>query len=326
MTEFGGVFLEEILEQAHFPHNLIDVVMKCQTEVSIELLWNGTRAGSFKPSCGVRQGDPLSPYLFVLCIERLSHLIQDSMKDGSWTPISIGGVSLSHLLFADDLILFAEANEQQATTIKDCLNVFCTLSGEKVNFDKSSMIFSRKVQPSIRAAISECLSIPVVDGLCMYLGVPTACKRLTNDRYQFLLDRVTSRLQGWQSKILSMAGRTTLANLVLTSLPLYVMQSTLVPRSICDAMDSQIKKFVWGLTSDKHRMHLLSGDTISRPKKEGGLGLRSMKRLNVAVLAKRGWRMLQDPQMLWSRILGGKYCHGRVDIDIFQLVARSSQT
>lgn len=139
-------FLKDTLQRAHFPSHLIAIIMKCQTEGSMELLWNGGRAGSFKPSRRVRQGDPLSSYLFVLCMECLSHIIQDAIDDGSWSPIVLGGVSLSHLFFADDLILFAEASVSQALVIKNCLDHFCNLSGEKVNFSKSSMVFLERFE------------------------------------------------------------------------------------------------------------------------------------------------------------------------------------
>lgn len=91
----------------------------------------------------MRQGDPLSPYLFVLCMEKLSQIIQAAVNDGIWKPISVGEVELSHLFFVDDLVLFVEASPSQAMAIKHCLDTFCTISGEMMNNSKSNMIFSK---------------------------------------------------------------------------------------------------------------------------------------------------------------------------------------
>ena len=90
--------------------------MECVTSPSMQVLWNGEPTQSFKPSRGVRQGDPLSPYLFVLCMERLNHIIEESIIGGAWKPIraSRNGPLLSNLFFADDIILFAEASVEQA--------------------------------------------------------------------------------------------------------------------------------------------------------------------------------------------------------------------
>ena len=115
----------------------------------MQLLWNEELTESFTPSRGIRQGDPIYPYIFVLCIERLSHGINDAVKRGHWNPIKLsrGGTLLSHLFFADDLILLAEASCRQAMVINEVLNVSCMISREKVSKTKTQVFFlsQRKV-------------------------------------------------------------------------------------------------------------------------------------------------------------------------------------
>lgn len=93
--------------------------MQCVAGPSMTILWNGEKTVPFKPSRGLRQGDPLSPYLFVICLERLCHLIGMAVDAKDWKPIKLsrGGPALSHICFADDLILFAEAYVAQIRVI-----------------------------------------------------------------------------------------------------------------------------------------------------------------------------------------------------------------
>lgn len=107
--------------------------MQCVSGPSMSLLCNGEKTEAFIPSRGLRQGDPLSPYLFVMCLERLCHLIEMSMDCKEWKPISLsrGGPKLSHICFADDLILFAEASVAQVKVIRKVLERFCFASGQK---------------------------------------------------------------------------------------------------------------------------------------------------------------------------------------------------
>ena len=124
-------FLEDTLSAARLPEKWIQWIMGCVTGASMNVLWNGEKTEEFKPSRGIRQGDPLSPYLFVLCLERLCHQIVKATGLKEWKPNSLsrGGPKLSHLCFADDLILFAEASVTQVRVIRKVLERLCVASG-----------------------------------------------------------------------------------------------------------------------------------------------------------------------------------------------------
>lgn len=157
MIDFDGIFF--ILVEVGLPIGMIDVIMKyiyiCSA--SMQVLWNGEATEEFKPSRGVRQGDPLSPYIFVLCLERLAHLINVKVGNGKWKPIRIGrnGPALSHLLFADDLVLFAEASVNQIRVILDCLNNVCASSGHKISSAKTRIFCSKNVSQAATQDISK---------------------------------------------------------------------------------------------------------------------------------------------------------------------------
>ena len=153
---------------------IIDVIYDCITTCSMCVLWNGVPTKSFKPTRGIRQGDPLSPYIFVMCMERLAHVIEAAVSQKRWKPVtaSRGGGPISNLMFADDLVLFAEASMGQVQVLKECLDRFCAASGQKINQDKSRIMFSSNMPDSEMQHISELIGIPAMDDLGMYLGCP----------------------------------------------------------------------------------------------------------------------------------------------------------
>ena len=167
-------FICEMLLRFKFPSKLIDLIMSCISSVSSTLLFNGGCLESFWPSRGIRQGDPLSPYLFIMCMEFLSHLIERKCENKSWTPIktSRNGLPFSHLFFADDLVLFACANLENCQAIKDVLSEFCTRSGQTVSAAKSRVYFSPNVDPDQREVFSDIFGFTQTSNLGKYLGFP----------------------------------------------------------------------------------------------------------------------------------------------------------
>lgn len=126
---------------------MFELIWHCLSTTSMRMLWNGEALEEFFPTRGIRQGDPLSPYLFVLCIERLFHLVSLAVDHKLWRPIQLnrGDPFISHLAFTDDLILFAEASLDQAHMMQSVLDIFCSSSGQKVSKDKSMIFFSYNV-------------------------------------------------------------------------------------------------------------------------------------------------------------------------------------
>ncbi|WJX23235.1 hypothetical protein P8452_12461 [Trifolium repens] len=302
-------FIENCMTECKFPHKLINIIHYCITSPSFRILWNGDKTGNFSPTRGIRQGDPLSPYLFVICMERLSHIIADQVEANYWKPMRAGksGPQISHLLFADDLLLFAEASIEQAHCVMHCLDQFCQASGQKINNQKTQIFFSKNVDQQLKDDILQHTGFTHVDSLGKYLGANIAPGRTTRGKFQHIISKMQNRLSGWKHQCLSFAGRLTLTKSVLSSIPYYHMQYAKIPKTLCDEMEKIQRGFLWGDTDQKRKPHLISWDVCCLPKKDGGLGIKSPLRMNDAFLMKILWNMINKPEDLWCKVLYNKY-------------------
>lgn len=204
--------MEDTLRDIGMPSTWINCSRSCLQTSSMRLLWNGDVTDSFIPTRGARQGDPLSPYFYVMCMERLSHLILDAVEEQQWKPIKLTSdcPPLSHLFFADDLILFAKASVGQLRVVMNCLDTFCKASGQKVNHSKSKIFVSKNVDSLVISRLEEVAGISTTTHLGNYLGIPILQKRMSKEDFQPLLDKAHRRLAGWRGKLLSLARRITL--------------------------------------------------------------------------------------------------------------------
>ncbi|ONI22208.1 hypothetical protein PRUPE_2G114200 [Prunus persica] len=160
-------FIEVVLHEVGLPTSLIQLIMEYVSSVTYQVCVNEDLTSTFTPSNGTRQGDPLSPYLFVLCIDKLSHLIMEAVGKQIWKPIKAyqAGPAVSHLFFADDLILFAEASSHQARTML------------------------RPFFKEVAANISCICGSPLTTNLGKYLRMPLLHSRVTKVTYSNLVDK-----------------------------------------------------------------------------------------------------------------------------------------
>jgi len=214
-------------------------------------------------------------------------------------------------MFADDVVLFGEASREQAQLVQDCLHEFCSASGQRVSMLKSNIYFSPNTNAAVVAEVCNILSMKQTDNFGRYLGVPAINGQVTKELFQGVVTRVDSRLAGWKTKCLSLAGRITLIKSTITAITAYVMQSARLPRSVCDDLDKKIRRFLRGGTALEKKPHLVAWGTVIQDKEHEGLGVLSMRQLNMAFLMKLNWRLKTQPHTLWARILQEKYGRGR---------------
>lgn len=158
---------------------------------------------------------------------------------------------MSHICFADDLILFAEASVSQVRVIRKVLDNFCLASGQKVSIEKSKILFSSNMRRELEKLISDESGIGSTRELGKYLGMLVLQKRLNKDTFEEILERVLSILAGWKSRTLSLAGRITLTKAVLSSILVHSMSSIMLPVSILQRLDKVSRSFLWGSTPER---------------------------------------------------------------------------
>ncbi|BFG14167.1 hypothetical protein CerSpe_004410 [Prunus speciosa] len=290
----------------------VDMIMRCVTSVSYSFLINGVPTGLVVPSRGLRQGDPLSPYLFLMCVEGLSALISSRERDGLIHGVKIcrNAPSIHHLLFVDDSFIFARASRDECSQVMKILRSYELASGQVVNLLKSSVVFSKNVKEHTRAVLSNILGVLCVSVHEKYLGLPTFVGRAKRMVFASLKEKLWNKLKGWKGKLLSGAGREILIKAVAQSLPTYTMNCFLLPKGFCDDLNSAVAKFWWSGDKDKRKIHWLPWKKLCNFKLEGGLNFRELRAFNLALLAKQGWRLCQHPNSLVARLFRAKYYPG----------------
>ncbi|KAL0014391.1 hypothetical protein SO802_001460 [Lithocarpus litseifolius] len=236
-------FIRFTLQFFNFPKQIIDLIMACLETSSISVMWNGQISKPFNPSRGDCQGDPLSPYLFILCLNHLSLLLDSALHTKTLQPIKVNrrDLSFNHIFFADDIFLFAHANPQQTYILFNIFGDFCNNSGQLFSPHKSKLFFSRNTPEQIQNDIAAQINIPIVEDLGKYLGLPILTSRKLNSTFSPLIERINSKVRLWHPKLLSMAGRLTLIKSVLTPILNYHMQTTLLPAAVILRLEQVLK-------------------------------------------------------------------------------------
>ena len=194
----------------------MDRVMGCVTIAHFSVLINGTPYGNFSPSGGLRQGDHLSPYLFLLCTEGFTSLLQKVELEGRIKGVSMcrRALRITNLLFANDSLLFFQANKQEVKEVTEILKLYAAASGQCINLEKSSVYFSGNTPMEQKNWIKDALGVKEVDRFDSYLGLPMLVGRAKYHTFSYIKDRAWKKFQGWKGKMLSRARKEVLIKAV----------------------------------------------------------------------------------------------------------------
>jgi hypothetical protein len=214
--------------------------------------------------------------------------------------------AVSHLLFADDSLLFFKVNRESAEEVNKVLQLYCDASGQWINMDKSSIHFGKGCSNQIREEIKNILNVHQEALSEKYLGMPTDVGNSSNGAFKYLKDRVWKRVQGWMEQSLSSRGKEVLIKAVAQAIPTYSMACFRLPRGLCQHIDGLLRSFWWGSKEGKRRTCWVAWE-MTKPKYLGGLGFRDIELFNLALLTRQAWRLLQEPTSLSARVLKAAY-------------------
>ncbi|KAE8681243.1 hypothetical protein F3Y22_tig00111332pilonHSYRG00015 [Hibiscus syriacus] len=224
-------FLLNVMTRMGFCDSFVNIIRKCISTVSFQIRINGVLSDVFVPQRGLRQGDPLSPYLFLFCAQGLSALLLKAQRRNEIKGIraSVRGPRVSHLFYADDSLLFVKNSMTEVRRIKGILDKYEKASGQKVNYEKSSIYFSPNTPSEDRGSFLRELGVAEASEPGSYLGLPLVVGKGKRAAFNFIKDRTEKRIQGWTKRLLSFGGREVVIKSVVQALPAYAMSCYLIP-------------------------------------------------------------------------------------------------
>jgi hypothetical protein len=291
----------------------------------MSVLVNGSPTDDFTVGKGLRQGDPLSPFLFLIVVEGLTGLMRRAVEIGRFKGYRVNdSIHFQILQFADDTILIGEGIQDNLWTLKILLRSFELVSGLKINFVKSKLyginIESRLLEAG--AAFLSCRSdvIPF-----KFLGVSVGANPRRRETWKPVVESMSKRLNLWKSRQLSLGGRITLINSVLSSIPLYYFSFYKAPVCVLKSLVSLQRNFLWGGGTEIKKVSWVSWDQICLPKDQGGLGVKNLEMFNRALLSKWLWRCLSESDVAWADLIRYRYgpLHSKILTDTSPLVNKN---
>lgn len=239
----------------------------------------------------------------------LSLLLEEKVEQGAISPIRVchQAPGISHLLFADDTLLFFKADLSQSQAIKEVFGSYATSTGQLINPTKCSILFGNSLPIASRDAITNCLQIASTEFEDKYLGLPTPGGRMHKGRFQSLRERIWKKILQWGENYLSSGGKEVLIKAVIQAIPVYVMGIFKLPESVCEDLTSLTRNFWWGAEKGKRKTHWKAWKSLTKSKSLGGLGFKDIRLFNQALLARQAWRLIDNPDSLCARVLKAKY-------------------
>ncbi|CAN1746948.1 LINE-1 retrotransposable element ORF2 protein [Linum perenne] len=303
-------YLEAVLKKLGFSGRWIEWMMMCVKSVEYNIMVNSEVVGPIIPGRGLRQGCPLSPFLFLMCAEGLSATMRRAEMSGKIHGVRVckGAPNISHLLFADDSFFFCRAEIQEARELKRIFLTYERASGQAINFGKSGAFFSKNVHDMLQAGIRSILGIDKGLETGTYLGLPSIVGRKKKAVFAYIKDRVWERIQRWRSRPLSNGGKEVLVKSVLQAIPVYCMTTFLIPTTLAEEIQIMMNSFWWGRKGNGGGgISWMRWERLSVRKEHGGMNFRDLTGFNLAMLGKQGWKFISDPDALVSKVFKAKY-------------------
>ncbi|GKA84311.1 RNA-directed DNA polymerase, eukaryota [Tanacetum coccineum] len=300
-------FLLDVLEAFGFGSIWCDWIRGTFRYAKASVLVNGSPTNEFEFHRGLKQGDPLSPYLFILVMESLHLSVTRVVNEGVFKGIRLHeSLSLSHLFYADDALFIGEWSDGNLRGIISILKCFYLASGLRINISKSQIMGVGVHQSSVEA-MADSIGCSTMPNKFRYLGVMVGEHMSRHKSWDEVVVKLKTRLSKWKAKTLSIGGRLTLLKSVLGASPLYMMSIFKVPKGVLKIMESIRSKFFKGAEASENKISWMAWNKILTSKEKGGLGVSSFHALNHAILLKWLWRFVSQDKSLWFWVIKAVY-------------------
>ncbi|KAL2930273.1 LINE-1 retrotransposable element ORF2 protein, partial [Bienertia sinuspersici] len=294
-------FLEEMLLALGFPEKFTRWVMVCVRTTQYSLVINGIPNGHEQFKRGLRQGDPISPLLFVISMEYLSRILRKMTKDTKFQfHPKCKPMQLTHLCFADDLILCSKGESESIKMLTKCFHAFSLSSGLQASREKTEVYTCGMKEEQVQQILQETGfrrgSLPF-----KYLGIPISSKRISIGQCKTLIEKMTARIRIWSSKNMSYAARVQLINAVLISIHQYWAQVFILPKAALAKIEGICRSFLWSGKWFSHSPGNISWDKVCNSKTTGGLGIKDIHIWNTASLGRYVRALATKRDNLWVK-------------------------
>ena len=291
-------FILQVFHAADFPDVFINWIRNCITTTSFSINVNGELCGYFNGGCGLRQGDPISPALFNIAMEVFSSLLAERFEAGliGYPPLG-QNPEISHLCFADDLMIFFDGSCPSLDGIAAVLDEFRTLSGMGLNKEKTALFHAGMDDTetaNLNASGFLMGSLPI-----RYLGLPLHHRRLRKSEYSPLVDNIKKRIQSWKVRLLSYVGRLELIKSVINSLINFWLSAFVLPKGCIKEIEKLCRDYLWSSSPDTRGNAKVAWYDLCLPKSEGGIGLRNLSLWNKALTLRLVWLQFSGSNSLW---------------------------
>jgi hypothetical protein len=301
-------FLDYMLQRFGFGSKWRAWMRACVCGRNMSVLVNGSPTEEISIKRGLKQGDPLAPLLFLVVAEGLGAIMRKAVEVNRFKPFLVrrGQLPISILQYADDTLCIGEASVGNLWALKAMLRGFEMASGLRVNFFKSCIV-GVNLSNDFLGMASNFLNCRIGCTPFKYLGLTVGGNPRSVTTWEPMLNTIRSRLGSWGNKFVSLGGRIVMINAVLSAIPIFYLSFLKMPVKVWREVVKIQRKFLWGGLADKNKTCWVKWGDICKPKKEGGLGVRDLRLLNISLLTKWRWKLLNDVTEVWKEVIEAKY-------------------
>jgi len=294
-------FLLSLLQHLGFSRRWINWISLILSSASTKVILNGSLGRRICHARGLRQGDPLSPLLFVLVMEGLNAILKMADDRGLLKPLH-HKIKERTFLYADDVVVFLSPVQQDRTVMKVILEIFAGASGLRTNLSKCMI---SPIQCDLEATVTLLSNFPgtIQPFPICYLGIPLGVRKLTRNDLQPLIDKVANRLPAWKANFLNKAGRTVLIKSTLSTIPTHTALAVNLSPWVIKGIDNIRRGFLWkGSKSAKGGHCLLAWSRVCRLLELGGLGIPDLQRFGFALRLRWLWLQRTEEERPWHEL------------------------